>query len=98
MKKEIVYYKVRIDGIDIPSQFVMNKACFEHYNDAIEYVENGWKEYTKNHFLTCCGRKVINEYRMQDMFGYKHQLTIVSDTGYVQVIMLTVDECRLRLR
>lgn len=96
--KEIVYYKVRVDGLAIPSEFIMNKACFEYYSDAIEYVENGWKEYTKNHFLTCCGRKVINEYRRQDMFGYKHQLTIVSDTSYAQVVMLAVDRHELRLR
>lgn len=98
MKKEIVYYKVRVDGIDIPSSFIMNRACYQSFDEAIEYINNGWSEFADDRYLNRFGRKIINDYIRHDVIGYLRQITIRSDNSFVQVVTLAVDRHILILR
>lgn len=98
MKKEIDYYKVRIDGIDIPSSYIMNNVCYQSIDDAIEYVNNGWAQYAEDLFLARFGRKIINDYIRRDYRGYFRQITIISETSFVKVVTLAVDKRTLILR
>lgn len=98
MKKEINYYKVRIEGIEIPSSYILNRACYNSLDDAVEYVNDGWARYSQDMFLNHCGRKVINDYIRRDWRGYFRQITVISETSYVQVVTLAVDALKLILR
>lgn len=96
--KKIVYYKVRIEGVDVPSRVIMNKACFEKIEDAINYIEDGWKKWSVANYLKNMGREIIHEYKRQNIFGYYHQIVIKSESGFTTIVVLAVDKCGLIIR
>lgn len=96
--KKIEYYKVRIEGVDVPSRVIMNNACFEKLEEAINYIEAGWHNWSENCYLNNCGREIIHEYKRQDMFGYYHQIVIKSDNGFTTIAVLAADKRGLVLR